>query len=147
MKLQSMKHLKKIDPDNFPAGDKLENMLRLQKELNQSVYPKVMNNLGILSSDEEVEWLMSHEEVREKLSKEYLLAIIREACEALDLLNSKAWKDKKHPIDLHEFKYELIDKQHFLNSLYDIWEMSADEVFGIFMSKYRENVRRHKDGY
>ena len=147
LEFQSMKNLHVVQPNQLPKCDALEKMLELQKSLNANVYPKVMNNIGIPSNKEDVPSLMTLECIKDKLSKEYLLAIIRECCEALDQLNSKAWKDTKKKIDVLELKFELIDSQFFLNSLYDIWDMTRDEVLGFYLAKHKENIRRHENGY
>lgn len=150
MQFQSMKDLQIIPPQDLPQEDGLALILRLQHELNAKIYPIVMKNIGC-GEDRESEipndpkqFLFSD---REAMSKEYLLAIIREACEALDLLNSKAWKQTKHEVDIRELKFEFIDIQHFINSLYDIWRMDRDEVLGIFLAKCKENHVRNQNKY
>lgn len=145
MEFQKMAHLEVIKPEDLPLEDGLQLMIRLQKELNLKVYPKAIRNLRINSLQENYSDFTL--ETREILTKEYLLAIIRECSEALDLINSKFWKDTKKEIDVIELKYEIIDIQHFVNSLYDIWQMNKNEVLGIFLAKYKENIRRHTDGY
>ena len=148
MELQSMKHLKIIPPEELPLEDGLQLMIRLQKELNQKIYPIVIaNTLHCDLSTKEVDINQCSAETIEALTKEYLLAIIRECAEALDMINSKPWRKTRKKIDVLELKYEMIDIQHFVNSLYDIWQMDRNEVLGIFLAKYKENQRRHENGY
>lgn len=147
MEVQKMSHLQIIKPGDLPLEDGLQLMIRLQAELNTKVYPKAFKNLrlrDLLPGSTPVQFTL---EEREVLTKEYLLAIIRECSEALDMINSKFWKDTRKEVDIRELKFEFIDTQHFINSLYDIWQMDKNEVLGIFLAKYKENVRRHENGY
>lgn len=145
MEFQSMKDLKIVKPEDLPIEDALQLMIRLQAELNIKVYPKAIRNLKLNAmQNNPSDFTLESKEV---LTKEYLLAIIRECCEALDMLNSKFWKDTRKDVDISELKYEFIDIQHFVNSLYDIWQMDKNEVLGIFLAKYKENIRRHENGY
>ena len=149
MEFQKMKDLRIVPPEELPRTCGLSTMLEKQKELNESIYPIVLKNLR-LSNLEELENYSIEEIIskhKESLTKEYLLAIIREACEALDMINSKSWKTTKKEVDEIELKYEIIDVQHFVNSLYDIWKMDRNEIMGIFMAKYQENKRRVENGY
>lgn len=141
MEMQDMRELEK--PTEIPAGDKLEIMLKMQHDINKKIYPIVMQNLrmGIYYSEKFTE------SEKERLTKEYLLAIMRECCEALDLLNCKPWKKTQKPIDIENFKYEIIDIQHFLNSVYDIWEMDSNEVMKYYISKNKENHNRVERNY
>ena len=145
MEFQKMSHLKIIPPEDLPLEDGLQLMLRLQKELNAKVYPKAIRNLRINSLQNTPEDFTL--ETKEIMTKEYLLAVMRECAEAMDLINSKFWKDTHKEVDIVELKYEMIDILHFVLSLFDIWSMDKNEVLGIFISKYKENVRRHENGY
>lgn len=148
MELQSMKHLKLKENFQLPSGDALETMLRLQKEVNKRIYPIVLMNIGM---GEERDIPNSAERFsfqdKEALLKEYLLATIRECAEALDLINSKPWKKTKKDVDLEEFKFEIIDIQHFVNSIYDILQMNRNDVLRYYIAKNEENNRRVNDGY
>lgn len=144
MEFQSMKHLEIVPPERFPQGDSLILMIRLQRELNAKIYPIVMKNLRLQSLCEPESFTMF---VKEEMTKEYLLAIIRECTEALDMINSKSWKQTKKDVNIRELKFEFIDIQFFTNCLYDIWMMNKNEVLGIFLAKYQENLERNKNGY
>ena len=133
MEKQSMKHLKLSD--NLPEGDALDIMLRTQLDINKRILSQ-WANLDKLSEPE-----------RENLTKEYSLALIREVAELLDQINSKFWKKTRKPIDIEEVKYEIIDIQHFLNSLYLIWGMERDDVLKHFLAKAQENFARTERGY
>lgn len=146
---QSMKHLRIVPPEEIPEQDGLFLMLEMQKKLNEKIYPIILRNLNLIPEDYLEDYTIDELilQKKEELTKEYLLAIIRECSEALDLINSKPWKQTKKEVDEIELKYEFIDIQHFINSLYDIWQMNRDEILGIFLSKYKENERRNKSGY
>lgn len=141
MEMQDMRELEM--PTEIPTGDKLETMLNMQHEINQKIYPIVMQNLRMGAfqkpSFTEIE--------KELLTKEYLLAVIRECCEAMDLINCKPWKKTHKEIDIENFKYEIIDIQHFINSVYDIWEMDSNEVMKYYISKNKENHNRVERNY
>lgn len=137
VKFQSMKHLKISAP---PKGDGLEIMLNKQKEINSRIYENVLNKIGY--KDSHYDLIGFSDDEKESLSKEYLLAIMRECVEALDLINSKPWKQSKIEVDEVEFKYELIDIQHFINTLYDVWGMDRNEVLSFYISKNKENHAR-----
>lgn len=142
MKFQPMSHLKIVLPKDFPKEDGLQLMLRLQRELNETIYPIVLKNIGAKGTTRD--YVYSY---KQELTKEYLLAIIRECCEALDMINSKPWKRTPIAVNQKELKFEFIDIQHFILSLYDIWHMDKNEVIGIFLAKYKENKERVKNGY
>lgn len=144
MENQSMKHLELPDAASTPAGCGLKYMMDNQKELNERIYPIVLANLR---RDDHVNTKVAVILERDALTKEYLLAIIRECAEALDMLNSKPWKKTQKEIDVNELKFEFIDIQHFVCSLYDVWTMSRDEVMQYYMAKNKENHNRVERNY
>jgi len=144
MEFQSMEHLKLPERHEVPPGDALEIMLQMQKNLNQKVYPKVLKNLGAHSSSPLDVSLTFY---KEELTKEYLLAIIRECCEALDMINSKPWRDTIKPVNEVELKYEFIDLQHFMLTLYELWGMDKFTILRYYIAKNNENRKRVQDGY
>lgn len=129
-------------PIEIPEGDKLGIMLKMQKDVNSRFFPIVMQKLRM--GTKYSKFNMSE---KEELSKEYLLAIMRECSEALDLINSKPWKKSTKVVDVENFKYEIIDIQHFINTLYDIWEMDENEVIKYYIAKNQENNNRIKRSY
>lgn len=143
MEFQNMQHVEL--PDEVPEIDGLVLMLDLQAKINQSIYPIVMQNLNMPYPTNNMQDITLAE--KETLTKEYLLAIIRECAETLDMLNSKPWKETKKKIDLREIKFEFIDIHKFLNSLYDIWGMDRTEVLRYYVAKHKEVQRRVDDGY
>lgn len=144
MENQSMKHLELPEHEDLPVNDSLKFMLKEQNWLNQRIYPVVLKNLRLQSLPQPENFTTL---VKEEMSKEYLVAIMRECAEALDMINSKAWKKTRNYIDSREFKFELIDIQHFLLSLYDIWGMNRDEVMRYYMAKNKENHARVERNY
>ena len=63
------------------------------------------------------------------------------------MINSKPWKRTQKEVNVKELKFEMIDMQHFLNSLYDIWGMDRDEVLKYYIAKNEENCDRVRRGY
>lgn len=150
LEFQSMDH---VDlPEGVPEGDSQQVMLDMQKEINAFIYPIVFKNLRlhltlgserlIPTNSEE----MTPDEI-ETLTKEYLLAIMRECAETLDMINSKPWKNSRNEINPREIMFELIDIHKFLNSLYDIWGMTKEDILKYYIGKHQEVMRRIKNGY
>ena len=74
-----------------------------------------------------------------------LVNAIRSECEELmDGLNWKWWKNPK-PLDREYLKEEAIDILHFLLSMFNALDMSAEEVYGTYMGKNEVNHLR-QDG-
>lgn len=137
MKIQPMKNIK-IEAHAKSVARclwRLEHMMHYQSKLNAKFYPIVMKNLGIKRMD------------RERLTDVYLTALIQEAAEARDLINWKPWKQGKIKVDEIEFKYEAVDILHFLFTICDLWNISAKELYELYMNKNRENHARIQRKY
>ena len=141
--MQNMNHIEL--PKEVPAEDGLKQMLDLQKKINSEIYPIVLKNLRITSVVTPKDELIL--KYKEELTKEYLLAIIRECAETLDMINSKPWKNTTFVADVREVKFEFIDIQKFLNSIYDIWKMDREEILKFYIAKHQEVKRRVDSGY
>lgn len=150
MEFQNMKHVEL--PELLPTGDSTEIMLEMQKQINKQIYPIVFKNLRLNSnlskerSIPETAKEFAPEEI-EEFTKEYLVAIIRESAETLDMINSKPWKISRKSIDPREIMFELIDIHKFLNSLYDIWGMTKEDILKYYIGKHNEVQRRIDNGY
>ena len=81
-----------------------------------------------------------------ELIKNQILALYDEIGEALREVPWKPWKINQM-FNVAKFKIELIDVFHFLINLFLLSGMSAKDVFDLFISKNKINVRRQKDGY
>lgn len=106
---------------------KLEEMLKKQHELDSRIIKE--HNVSVKL---------------ENRMKQNILAIMSEIGELMEGFHWKHWKRKTEP-NIQYMKEELIDIQHFLNGMYLILGMSADEVFDMYMNKNKENHSR-QDG-
>lgn len=148
MEYQSMEHVEL--PEEITSQDSLKFMLDIQKELNRKIYPIILDNLRLnkmltFYGPNDAKYFTDQQ--KEEITKEYLVAIIREASEALDMINSKAWKAVKKDVNLRELKFEFIDLQHFINCIYDVWSMDREEILKFYVAKNKENIRRYTEGY
>ena len=67
----------------------------------------------------------------EKLSKEYILAIIAESIELLDWMNWKIWKKERVEYDslrIKEIQFELIDLLCFWANLCILWNLTPEKI-------------------
>lgn len=86
-------------------------------------------------------------------TKEIIIAMLDELSELMANLPWKHWKNygpDKRAISkdrLAEIRFELIDLQHFLNNLYMVFGMSAQDVLNYFEAKLEENEDRQRRGY
>jgi len=114
--------------------DKLDDIFRLQAELNEEIREK--RNLSFSSE----EWI-----------QKMTLATISELAELLDEVNFKWWKNPK-PVNERLVKEELIDILHFFVSMCLDAGMTPEEMHAMYLEKHQENLdRQHgksiKKGY
>jgi len=74
------------------------------------------------------------------------IGLITEACEALETVNWKPWKQKQL-YNEDEFKKELIDCWHFLINLSLAAHLTADDVIELYKEKNAINILRQKNKY
>ncbi|MEX1377041.1 MAG: dUTPase [Eubacteriales bacterium] len=115
--------------------DKLEKIFEMQKLLNKDIVER--RNLENITKEE---WIQKQ-----------TLAMISELSELLDEVNFKWWKNKK-PVDEQLVKEELVDILHFFVSMCLVYDLSASELFDMYMDKNKENFDRQlglsaKEGY
>jgi len=115
--------------------EKLERIFELQKMLNQDIVER--RSLQGITKEE---WIQKQ-----------TLAMISELSELLDEVNFKWWKNKKE-VDEQLVKEELVDILHFFVSMCLVYDMSADELYSMYMDKNKENFSRQngtsqKQGY
>lgn len=127
------KVLKALKQVRSPTGDlTLTELLEKQKELDGRIRPLY------IARHKKPEWTLK-----------YTRALNHELMELEDWLPWKFWS-KKHSskeVDELELKYELIDIMHFLLSMFIIWDMTAEEISTLYLTKHNENIRRQNDGY
>ena len=115
--------------------DKLDRIFEMQKMLNSDIIAR--RNLQNISKEE---WIQKQ-----------TLAMISELSELLDEVNFKWWKNKKE-VDHQLVKEELVDILHFFVSMCLVYNMSAEELFDMYLDKNKENFNRQnglssKKGY
>ena len=115
--------------------DKLDRIFELQAQFQE----KLIESRGLQGITPE-EWIQKQ-----------TLAMLSELAELLDEVNFKWWKNPK-PIDSPALKEELVDILHFFVSMCITAGMSAQELYGIYMEKNKENILRQegkgkKSGY
>src|SRR5436189_1125833 len=113
------------------SKDRLVEIFRLQKELNQRV--------GV-STDE-----MDDTE-RQKWVLNYNRAMTQEIAELTDSVPWKWWA-KYQKFDEQNARVEVVDLFHFLISLAQVLGMSADDVFNAYVKKNEVNFKRQDSGY
>jgi len=108
--------------------DKLDEIFRLQKKLNDDIIAK--RNLPAYKKEE---WIQKQ-----------TLAMISELAELIDEVNFKWWKNE-HEVNDAAVKEELVDILHFFISMCLSIGMSPQELYEIYMNKNKENHDR-QDG-
>jgi len=86
-------------------------------------------------------------EHRDRDSRDYFLALIAEAIEALDTTNWKPWKRYKDEPSRAHLAEELADIFFFLNGLRAMWDITPAQLEQAIIDKVRENMRRINAGY
>lgn len=74
------------------------------------------------------------------------IGIVTEACEALECVNWKPWKQSKTQSQ-EELKKEIVDIWHFLINLTMASGMDAEEILKRFKTKNKINMQRQEDEY
>jgi dimeric dUTPase (all-alpha-NTP-PPase superfamily) len=111
--------------------DKLEEIFRLQHELNR----RIGVDLSSLSEEEKAKWVLN-----------YTRAMSQEMAELIDSVPWKWWA-KYQKFDEQNARVEVIDLFHFLISLAQTLGMTADDVFQAYLKKNEVNHKRQETGY
>src|SRR5947207_867565 len=111
--------------------DKLEEIFRLQEQLNH----KIGVDTARMTDEQRQEWVLN-----------YCRAITQEIAELTDSVPWKWWA-KYQKFDKQNVRVEIVDLLHFLVSLAQVAEMSADDVFQAYVRKHTVNVSRQETGY
>ncbi len=107
--------------------DKLDVIFEMQKAFDDSV----IQSRGLDVEDKEV-WIQRK-----------LLAMFSELSEVLDEVNFKWWKNPK-PLQEQKVKEELVDVLHFFVSMCLTMDMTAEELFQMYLEKNSENFARQQ---
>jgi dimeric dUTPase (all-alpha-NTP-PPase superfamily) len=111
--------------------DKLAHMFRLQTEFSE--------RLGVdpatFAEDERIKWVLN-----------YSRALQQEIAELIDSMPWKWWA-KYQKFDLQNARVEVIDMLHFLISIAQTLNMSAEDIYEAFLKKNAVNHGRQDSGY
>jgi len=84
---------------------------------------------------------------KERMTKEFCLAIVHEVGEVLEGINWKHWKTTYENPDENYLKREFVDLLHFVFNLFLTWGFTADDIYEEYTSKHKENMRRQDEAY
>ena len=109
----------------------LKDMFELQGQLNQRIGVDTIN----MPQEKKTEWILN-----------YCRAMSQELAELTDSVPWKWWA-KYQEFDKQNAKVEVIDLFHFLISLAQTLDMSAEDVHDLYCRKHRVNQERQDSGY
>ena len=111
--------------------DKLENIFKLQEELNLRIGVKMDD----MDDEERSKWILN-----------YVRAMQQELAELTDSVPWKWWASYQD-FDKQNAKVEIVDLFHFLISLAQVMGMSAEDVHEAYLKKNQVNHDRQESGY
>ncbi len=111
--------------------DKLEKMFELQKMLNK----RIGVDTDKMTDDERIEWILN-----------YSRALGQELAELVDSVPWKWWA-KYQDFKKQNVKVEIVDIFHFLISLAQTLNLTADDIFQGYLKKNKINLERQDSGY
>lgn len=111
--------------------DKLEEIFRLQQELNERIGVKT----EALDDTAKAQWTLN-----------YVLAMRQELSELVDSVPWKWWA-KYQKFDEQNAKVEIVDLFHFLVSLAQVYGMSPNDIYDAYLKKNQINHKRQDTGY
>ncbi len=109
----------------------LKDMFELQGQLNR----RIGVDTTALPEDKKTEWILN-----------YCRAMSQELAELTDSVPWKWWA-KYQTLDKQNARVEVIDLFHFLISLAQTLDMSAEDVHDLYCRKHRVNRERQDSGY
>jgi dimeric dUTPase (all-alpha-NTP-PPase superfamily) len=109
----------------------LKDMFELQGQLNR----RIGVDTTALPEEKKTEWILN-----------YCRAMSQELAELTDSVPWKWWA-KYQTFDKQNAKVEVIDLFHFLISLAQTLDMSAEDVHELYCRKHRVNQERQDSGY
>lgn len=119
-------------PTRFSSMDKLEEMFKMQHQLNVRILgPQADQKMR----ENVTEWVLK-----------YTCALQQEVSELIDCVPWKWWAHYQQ-VDVEHAKVELVDIVHFVISLAQTLGMSAEDVFQTYMQKNAVNFKRQDSGY
>lgn len=114
-----------------PSNEFLNDMFSLQAELNR----RIGVDTTALPQEQKTEWVLN-----------YCRAMQQEIAELTDSVPWKWWA-KYQTFDMQNARVEVIDLFHFLISLAQTLDMTAEDVHALYCAKHRVNQERQDSGY
>jgi dimeric dUTPase (all-alpha-NTP-PPase superfamily) len=111
--------------------DKLEEIFRLQRELNL----RIGVDTGNMTDEQRQQWVLN-----------YCRAMSQEIAELTDSVPWKWWA-KYQTFDKQNARVEVVDLLHFLVSLAQVLEMTPEDFYEAYAKKHQVNVNRQVSGY
>ena len=115
----------------MPDKDMLAEIFRMQAELNQRIGVNTLH----MPEAEKPEWVLN-----------YCRAMTQEVAELTDSVPWKWWA-KYQQFDKQNARVEVADLFHFLVSLAQVLDMSAEDIFEAYRKKNQVNFQRQDAGY
>ncbi|MFH1969882.1 MAG: dUTPase [Verrucomicrobiota bacterium] len=115
----------------MPDKDMLAEIFRMQAELNQRIGVNTLH----MPEERKPEWVLN-----------YCRAMTQEVAELTDSVPWKWWA-KYQQFDKQNARVEVADLFHFLVSLAQVLDMSADDIFEAYRKKNEVNFQRQDTGY
>ena len=115
----------------MPDKDMLTEIFRMQAELNQRIGVNTLH----MPEERKPEWVLN-----------YCRAMTQEVAELTDSVPWKWWA-KYQKFDKQNARVEVADLFHFLVSLAQVLDMSADDIFEAYRKKNEVNFQRQNSGY
>ncbi len=111
--------------------DRLGTIFDLQRQLNLRIGVNTEN----MTDEERIVWVLN-----------YSRALGQELAELVDSVPWKWWAHYQK-FDKQNAKVEIVDMLHFLVSLAQVMELSAEDIFHAYTRKHTVNVSRQDTGY
>jgi len=115
----------------MPDKDMLAEIFRMQGELNRRIGVNTLH----MPEERKPEWVLN-----------YCRAMTQEVAELTDSVPWKWWA-KYQKFDKQNARVEVADLFHFLVSLAQVLDMSADDIFEAYRKKNEVNFQRQDTGY
>jgi len=115
----------------MPDKDMLAEIFIMQGELNQRIGVNTLH----MPEERKPEWVLN-----------YCRAMTQEVAELTDSVPWKWWA-KYQKFDKQNARVEVADLFHFLVSLAQVLDMSADDIFEAYRKKNEVNFQRQDSGY
>lgn len=114
-----------------PPPDQLRELWRMQQALNERIGVRTAG----MTDAEKTQWVLN-----------YCRAMTQEIAELTDSVPWKWWA-KYQKFDEQNARVEVVDLFHFLISLAQTLDMTADDVFAAYVKKNAVNFQRQETGY